>query len=198
MEMPYKLEVLWCRTFQSVLKIGNYFLGYRMPKYLEGPGKIKELGAFLKEKGINDVLVVTGSGMVRRGQVQPMLDGFEENGIRYTVQTYDTTDPTSDDVELGYKTYKENGCKSIVALGGGSRIENLGPACLGCRYYRLALFVQRSEFALGCAGGGERRVDVLLPLLDGTQDSRESESGEQEKDHHKGNQHPEQQSRFRL
>ena len=123
MEMPYKLEVLWCRTFQSVLKVGNYFMGYRMPQYLEGPGKIKELGAFLKEKGINDVLVVTGSGMVRRGQVQPMLDGFIENGIRYTLQTYDTTDPTSDDVELGYKTYKENGCKSIVALGGGSRID---------------------------------------------------------------------------
>ena len=123
MEMPYKLEVLWCRTFQSVLKIGNYFMGYRMPKYLEGPGKIGELGAFLKEKGINDVLVVTGSGMVRRGQVQPMLDGFAANGIRYTLQTYDTTDPTSDDVELGYKTYKENGCKSIVALGGGSRID---------------------------------------------------------------------------
>ena len=123
MEMPYQLEVLWCRTFQSVLKIGNYFMGYRMPKYLEGPGKIRELGAFLKEKGINDVLVVTGSGMVRRGQVQPMLDGFEANGIRYTVKTYDTTDPSSDDVEAGYKAYKENGCKSIVALGGGSRID---------------------------------------------------------------------------
>ena len=123
MEMPYKLEVLWCRTFQSVLKVGNYFMGYRMPKYLEGPGKIRELGAFLKEKGINDVLVVTGAGMVRRGQVQPMLDGFDANGIRYTVQTFDKPDPTSDDVELGYKTYKENGCKSIVALGGGSRID---------------------------------------------------------------------------
>ena len=117
------LEVLWCRTFQSVLKVGNYFMGYRMPQYLEGPGKIKELGAFLKQKGINDVLVVTGSGMVRRGQVQPMLDGFAENGIRYTLQTYSTTDPTSDDVEAGYKTYRENGCKSIVALGGGSRID---------------------------------------------------------------------------
>ena len=123
MEIPYKLEVLWCRTFQSVLKIGNYFMGYRMPQYLEGPGKIRELGAFLKEKGINDVLVVTGSGMVRRGQVQPMLDGFRDNSIRYTLQTYDTTDPTSDDVEAGYKAYKENGCKSIVAIGGGSRID---------------------------------------------------------------------------
>ena len=123
MEMPHKLEVLWCRAFQAVLKIGNYFMGYRMPQYLEGPGKIKELGAFLKKKGINDVLVVTGSGMVRRGQVQPMLDGFEANGIRYTLQTFHTTDPTSDDVELGYKTYKENRCKSIVAIGGGSRID---------------------------------------------------------------------------
>lgn len=123
MEMPYKLEVLLCRTFQGILKIGNYFMGYRMPRYLDGPGKVRELGAFLKGKGLNDVLVVTGSGMVRRGQVQPMLDGFEANGIRYCLQTYDTTDPTSDDVELGYKTYKENGCKTIVAIGGGSRID---------------------------------------------------------------------------
>ena len=69
MEMPRQMEALWCRAFQCVLKLGNCFMGYRMPEYLEGPGRIRELGAFLKEKGINDVLVVTGSGMVRRGQV---------------------------------------------------------------------------------------------------------------------------------
>ena len=123
MKLPYKMNVIWCRVFQSVLKIGNYFMGYRMPAYLEGAGKIRELGAFLKEKGINDVLVVTGAGMIRRGQVQPMLDGFETNGIRYTLQPYTTTDPTSDDVEQGYQAYRENGCKAIVALGGGSRID---------------------------------------------------------------------------
>ncbi len=123
MTMSQKLNVMWCRCFQGVLKIGNYFMGYRMPEYLEGNGKIKELGAFLKDKNINDVLVVTGAGMVKRGQVQPMLDGFDAAGIRYTLQTYTTTDPTSDDVEAGYKAFKENGCKSIVALGGGSRID---------------------------------------------------------------------------
>ena len=121
--MTNTLELIWCRTFQAVLKVGNYFMGYRMPHYMEGPGKIAELGKFLKDKNLNDVLVVTGSGMVRRGQVKPMLDGFDANGIRYTLQTYDTTDPTSDDVEAGYKAYKENGCKTIVALGGGSRID---------------------------------------------------------------------------
>ena len=117
------MERLWCRAFQCALKIGNYFMGYRMPQYLEGPGKIKELGAFLKEKNLNDVLLVTGSGMVRRGQVQPLLDGFAQNGIRYCLLTYDNTDPTTEDVELGYQTYHENRCKTIVALGGGSRID---------------------------------------------------------------------------
>ena len=59
--MTNTLELIWCRTFQAVLKVGNYFMGYRMPHYLEGPGKIAELGAFLKEKKLNDVLVVDWS-----------------------------------------------------------------------------------------------------------------------------------------
>lgn len=123
MEMSYRLEVLWCRAFQGVLKAGSYFMGYRTPECLEGPGKTRELGGFLKGKGIGDVLVVTGAGMVRRGQVQPLLEGFREAGIRYTVQAYETTDPTTDDVEEGYRTYREHHCRSIVALGGGSRID---------------------------------------------------------------------------
>lgn len=114
---------LSCRSFQAALKIGNYFMGYRMPTYLEGPGKIRQLGSFLREKQLNDVLVVTGSGMVRRGQVQPMLDGFGENGIRYTMVTFDHPDPTSEDVERGFQVYRGNACKTIVALGGGSRID---------------------------------------------------------------------------
>ncbi|MBR6678654.1 MAG: iron-containing alcohol dehydrogenase, partial [Oscillospiraceae bacterium] len=123
MAMADKLNVAWCRTFQAVLKIGNYFMGYRMPAYIEGPGKIGELGAFLIEKNINDVLVVTGAGMIRRGQVQPMLEGFDTNGIRYTLQSYTNTDPTTDDVERGYQTYRDKDCKAIVAMGGGSRID---------------------------------------------------------------------------
>ena len=36
MKLPHKWDVVWCRVFQSILKIGNYFMGYRMPKYLKG------------------------------------------------------------------------------------------------------------------------------------------------------------------
>jgi len=55
--------------------------------------------------------------------VQPMLDGMDAAGIRYTVKCFDKPDPTSDDVEEGYKVFKEMGCKTLVALGGGSRID---------------------------------------------------------------------------
>ena len=123
MSLFHPLEVLWCRSFQAVLKIGNYFLGYHTPEYLEGAGIVRTLGAFLKEKDINDVLVVTGQGMIARGQVQPMLDGFRENHIRYTIAAFDRSDPDSADVERGYGFFREGGCKAIVAIGGGSRID---------------------------------------------------------------------------
>lgn len=121
--MSDTLEVFGCRVFQAVLKIGNCCMGYRMPEYLEGPGKIRELGTFLREKKINDVLVVTGTGMVRRGQVQPMLEGFQQAGIRYHVVAFEHPDPTSLDVEQGFRAYREQNCRAIAALGGGSRID---------------------------------------------------------------------------
>ena len=123
MSVSHTLEVFGCRSFQAILKVGNYCMGYRMPEYLEGPGKIRELGDFLREKGIQDVLVVTGTGMVRRGQVQPLLDGFREAGIRHYVKAFEHPDPTSLDVEAGFAAYREQGCKAIVALGGGSRVD---------------------------------------------------------------------------
>lgn len=121
--MSDTLEVFGCRVFQAVLKIGNSCMGYRTPEYLEGPGKIRELGNFLREKKINDVLVVTGTGMVRRGQVQPMLEGFQQAGIRYHVIAFEHPDPTSLDVEQGFAAYRKENCRAIVALGGGSRID---------------------------------------------------------------------------
>ena len=39
---------LSCRVFQTGMKIGNYFLGYRMPEYVSGPGCIRQLPALLQ------------------------------------------------------------------------------------------------------------------------------------------------------
>ena len=129
MGIAYKLDILWCRTFQAVLKVGNYFMGYRMPKYMEGPGKVTELGAFLKEKKINDVLVVTDRGLMKLGLLQPMLDGLEQAGVRCSCFSDLGPNPTSDDVESGFKLYRENGCKAVVAFGGGSPMDCAKAIC---------------------------------------------------------------------
>ena len=48
----------FCRTFQFVMKIGNYALPYRMPEYTEGPDSVLRLPAWIKEKGVKNVFVV--------------------------------------------------------------------------------------------------------------------------------------------
>lgn len=50
MSCNHALEVLGCRSFQALLKVGNYFIGYRMPQYLEGPGKYGNWGIFFGKK----------------------------------------------------------------------------------------------------------------------------------------------------
>ena len=123
------LKMLGCRLFQAGLKIGNYVLPYKTPVTLEGAGKLRELGNFLKEKGIKKPLIVTGAGMVKRGMVAPLIDGLEEAGIPYVVQTYEHSDPTVEDVEKGYKIFSSMGCQSVIGLGGGSRIDCAKAIC---------------------------------------------------------------------
>ena len=71
MDISHTATIILCRAFQSVLKLVNYFMGYRMPACPEGPGKVRKLGSFLREKGLDNVLVVTGSGMVRPALRKP-------------------------------------------------------------------------------------------------------------------------------
>lgn len=118
-----KLYALSCRLFQAVLKVGNYALGYRTPQCLEGAGCVRELGAWLKEQGLDHVLVVTGSGMLQRGTADALLAGLEAEAISYTLAAYDHPDPTTEDVERGFRAYRDGSCRGIVALGGGSRID---------------------------------------------------------------------------
>lgn len=114
---------VFCRTFQAGLKIGNYFLGYRMPEYIEGAGSIAKLAGLLTEKNVNDVLVVIGRHIRHSELPKPMYESFDKAGIRYTLFSEIDANPTSDNVEAGYKAYKDNNCKAIVAFGGGSPMD---------------------------------------------------------------------------
>ena len=117
------LYTAYCRVFQACMKIGNYFVGYRMPEYIEGPGSIRRLPALILEKGVKNVLVVTDNGLMKLGLPNGMLSSMEEAGIKYTVFSDIAPNPTSDNVEQGVKIYKESGCEALVAFGGGAPMD---------------------------------------------------------------------------
>jgi len=118
-----QMNKLFYRSFQAVMKLGNYFMGYRMPEYLSGPGSIQKLPEFMLKKGAKKALVVTDKGLMRLGLPNGLLKALEENNIEYIVFSDVKPNPTSSDVEAGYKLYAENNCQCIVAFGGGSPID---------------------------------------------------------------------------
>jgi len=117
------LYTAYCRIFQAGMKLGNYFVGYRMPEYIEGAGSIKKIGSLIREKGANNVLVVTDNGLRKLGLPDGMFASLEEAGIKYTVFSDIAPNPTSDNVEEGVRIYKENKCEALVAFGGGAPMD---------------------------------------------------------------------------
>ena len=117
---------LYCRAFQGVMKLANYFMGYRMPEYIEGPGAIARLPEFMKQNGASDeenVLVVTDANLMKLGLLDKMLASLTEAGFEYEVFCDLAVNPTSANVEDGYRLYAEKNCKCIVAFGGGAPMD---------------------------------------------------------------------------
>ena len=119
----HMLNRIWCRVFQGCMKVGNYFLGYRMPEYIEGPGSIAKLPQFMKEKGARKALVVTDANLMKLGLLDKMLSSLQEAGVPYALFYDIERNPTSDNVEAGYKVYKEQNCECLVAFGGGAPMD---------------------------------------------------------------------------
>ncbi len=105
------------------MKIGNCFMPYRMPEYIEGADSVLCLPQWVKEKGINNVLIVTDNGIMKIGLLEPFLSEMEKNGVKYTLFSDIEPNPTSDNVEEGYKIFKSSECKGIVAFGGGAPMD---------------------------------------------------------------------------
>ncbi|MDO4813380.1 MAG: iron-containing alcohol dehydrogenase [Eubacteriales bacterium] len=110
---------IYCRVYQFALKLGNYFMGYHMPDYIEGPGCVRQLPELLQKAGIRSVLLVTGPNITKRGLNRGLMDALRDAGIAYTVYNDIGANPTSDMVEAGVSLYHEKDSEGIIAFGGG-------------------------------------------------------------------------------
>lgn len=114
---------VYCRMYQGVFRLASYFLPWSQPELLEGEGSLAKLPAFMKAKGIDNVLVVTDQGLMSLGLMDDLLKGFETEGIRSVVYSKTVPNPTIDNIEEALAMYREAQCSGIVAFGGGSPMD---------------------------------------------------------------------------
>ena len=113
----------WCRTFQFGMKIGDYFVPYHMPKYISGAGSIEKLPGILKKKHLKNIMLVTDNNLMELGVTNSFLEGCKKKKIKVTVFSDVCPNPTDEVVEAGYKLFKANKCRGIIAIGGGSPMD---------------------------------------------------------------------------
>lgn len=94
-----------------------YFLPTRN---LFGAGAMNETGELLKGLGAKKVLIVTDAFFSASPISKNLQDIFTKAGVASAIFGGAEPNPTDKNVEAGVAAYEENGCDSIISLGGGS------------------------------------------------------------------------------
>ena len=111
------LKKLWCRIFQIGFRAALPILPYREPQIISS---CDELGSVFKKEKTTSVLVVTDAGIIKNGIVVPVEEALKANKVKYVIYDKTQPNPTVANVEEALKMYRENGCDTLIAVGGGS------------------------------------------------------------------------------
>ena len=107
----------YCRIFQGVFKIALPLLPYKDPKRLD---KLTDVADTLTQNGKHKPLIVTDKKILSLNLTEPLTQSLTEHGIEYVLYDGVVANPTTDNVDAALTLYRENGCDSLVAFGGGS------------------------------------------------------------------------------
>ena len=121
--MCWIMKKCWYRVNQKVLKFAMHFMNWSEPELLEGEGAVLKLPAFIKNKGITNVLVVTDKGLMNLHLLDPLFKELEKQEMKYVVYDGVQPNPTIPNIEACKDMYLENGCQGIIAFGGGSPMD---------------------------------------------------------------------------
>lgn len=114
------IQKIFCRCFQTVLRLVLPILPYRDPKILNSVEAVPDC---LKQKKLTNVLIVTDGYLHLSGMLEPLKKALKKNGISYTVYDEVVPNPTVLNVELARERYLQNGCQALIGFGGGSSID---------------------------------------------------------------------------
>ena len=121
--MIWMIKKCWYRICQKVLKFGMSFMNWKEPELLSGEGAVLKLPAFIKNKGIKKVLIVTDKGLMGLHLLDPLFKELEKEGLEYVVYDGVQPNPTIPNIEECKDMYINNHCEGIIAFGGGSPMD---------------------------------------------------------------------------
>ncbi len=114
------LKAAYCRIFQGAFRLALPVLPYREPEIIGG---CADLVPVMEKEHIRCPLIVTDRGIVEHGLVAPLTDILERHGLRCGIYDRTQPNPTVDNVEQALNMYRELGCDSLIAIGGGSSMD---------------------------------------------------------------------------
>lgn len=119
----WELKKFYYRAYQKIFYVFTLFMNWDAPETIQGAGSVKKLPAFIKGKGVNNVLVVTDKGLMGLHLLDGLFEELDNQGIKYTVYDGVQPNPTFDNIEEARKLYLDNGCEGFIAFGGGSPMD---------------------------------------------------------------------------
>ena len=114
------IKKIYCRVFQTAFRAALPILPYREPECFES---VDALPSLLKKKQIGSVLLVTDRQLREVGVTAHLETILKENGIGCLIYDGTCANPTVKNTEEALRLYQKNGCKALIAFGGGSSMD---------------------------------------------------------------------------
>jgi len=113
----------------------NDFTYYNPTKIEFGRGKENNIGRYIQESNIENVLLVYGTGSIKKnGLYNRIIESLKENGIVYEELDGVVSNPLLSRVNEGIGIVKENKLQAVLGVGGGSVADSAKAIAAGAKY----------------------------------------------------------------
>ncbi|WP_108025441.1 iron-containing alcohol dehydrogenase [Melghirimyces profundicolus] len=92
-------------------------------KVVSGIGASKRAADEIRELGVTKAMIVTDRGIYNAGITEPIERALKDAGMEICVFNEIQGEPDTELVAKGSRTFKEQGCDGLIAIGGGSSMD---------------------------------------------------------------------------
>ncbi len=93
------------------------------PEFIMGIGALETVGDYVSNFGVNNVMIVTDSGIISAGWIDKVDKSLKQHGLKSVIFSGVTPNPKDYEVMAGAELFLKESCDIIVAVGGGSPMD---------------------------------------------------------------------------